>query len=141
MKFTKDNLEQRKNSFYQECAKAMKPEDDPEMVRRFYEHWTAVNPNGRKMAFELIRYSSKPGQVFETSKRLATWRRNEQTNYGRLKNTKTTLPSDFNLRVYRSLSGQQFREYKKKLEANGYSFGGGVTGKWVKKNGEITWLS
>lgn len=41
-----------------------------EMLNKFFRHWTEMNPNGKKMRFEMQT-------VFEVSKRLVTWKEND----------------------------------------------------------------
>ena len=41
-----------------------------EMVREFFDYWTEHNDNGRKMRFEMEK-------IFNVSRRLATWKKNE----------------------------------------------------------------
>jgi len=58
-------LQEREKSFYESLI----PYVDiygPEMVRAFYNYWTQVKPNGKKMLWEMQK-------VFDLKKRLVTW--------------------------------------------------------------------
>lgn len=68
---SEDDLEERKRAFV-EALRPYLSKYGKDMLNKFYLYWAQVSPSGRKMLFERQ-------QVFELSKRLATWKRN---NYG-----------------------------------------------------------
>ena len=73
-----ESIESRKEKFYQSLVPYVE-KYGREMVRAFYDYWTELTPGGRKMRVEQQR-------VFEISKRLATWKKNEtkyETNHNR----------------------------------------------------------
>ena len=75
---TTESIESRKEKFYQSLVPYVE-KYGREMVRAFYDYWTELTPGGRKMRVEQQR-------VFEISKRLATWKKNEtkyETNHDR----------------------------------------------------------
>lgn len=61
----KETLPNRKNQFYDHVAE-FKETYPKEMLRKFYDYWSELNPSGTKMKFELQK-------TWELSKRLATW--------------------------------------------------------------------
>jgi len=86
-------IEQRALIFRDEVAKHL-PNYSKEMLRSFYDYWTEMNQGGRKMRFEMQK-------VFDISKRLATWHRNENNKFnGKQTNENRTneLITDFALR-------------------------------------------
>lgn len=63
------------------------------MLREFYDYWTESNEGGALMRFEMER-------VFDVSRRLATWKRNENTkkggrNYGNFKTATERLRDEY----------------------------------------------
>lgn len=70
------SIEERKKVFYDECAVYVS-KYPKEMIRDFFDYWTEKNTSGIKMRFEMQK-------VFELSKRLATWAKNDK-NYGQSK--------------------------------------------------------
>jgi hypothetical protein len=44
---------------------------DARILKSFYDYWTELNPSGKKMRFEMEK-------TWEMSKRLATWKRNDE---------------------------------------------------------------
>ncbi|HNY55701.1 MAG TPA: hypothetical protein PKI86_08745 [Chitinophagales bacterium] len=61
----KETLESRKKQFYNQVAE-FKETYPKEMLRKFYDYWSELNPSGTKMKFELQK-------TWELSKRLTTW--------------------------------------------------------------------
>jgi len=53
----------------------------------FISYWTEKNPNGRKMRFEKEK-------TFDIHKRLARWKRNIETNFG-----KNAIKNTFDIRI------------------------------------------
>lgn len=68
-KISPPTLQERRNSFKKNLEKFTE-KYGPEMIADFTRHWTEMNPNGKKMRFEMQT-------VFEISKRLITWKNNE----------------------------------------------------------------
>ncbi len=65
---TGDSMEERRSAFVEDL-KPYLAKYGREMLNRFYQYWTQVNPGRKKMLFERQK-------AFEIGKRLATWRRN-----------------------------------------------------------------
>ena len=63
-------IEERANTFMQKVAIHI-PEYSKEMLREFFDYWTEMNDGGKKMRFEMQK-------VFDISKRLKTWDRNNK---------------------------------------------------------------
>ena len=63
-------LQKRKDKFYNDL-KPFLVKYPKEMLRAFFDYWTEKNKSGTYMRFELER-------VFEISRRLATWARNDK---------------------------------------------------------------
>ena len=59
-----------------------------EMVREFYDYWTEMGPNDRKMKFEMVKLNK-----FDPKRRLATWKRN-QVKYESEKNSRYNRRAD-----------------------------------------------
>lgn len=77
------SLEEREKEFMERVA-AHLDTYPKEMLRSFYDYWTEKNEGGRRMKFEMQR-------VFDVSRRLATWKRNEQNKpYGNSKKREST---------------------------------------------------
>jgi hypothetical protein len=74
-KLRKKSIEDRKKAFYNKLIPSV-DEYGKELVREFYEHWTQVNENGKKLHFE-------KETTFEISRRLKTFKRNNDTNFGK----------------------------------------------------------
>lgn len=75
---TTNGIEIRKLNFKQEIG-SFKENFSEKILSEFYSYWTEANPRG-KMRFELEK-------VFEVSKRLATWQKNEDKfNIGKSNN-------------------------------------------------------
>jgi hypothetical protein len=68
-------VEERKINFKNEIKEHSHkyPNLDQEDLSKFFNHWTQMNPNGRKMTFEKIRDKS----AFDVSLRLSTWSKNK----------------------------------------------------------------
>ena len=66
-------IEERKKQFYDELVPFVEIYGK-KMMREFYDYWTAINPNGRKMLFEKQRTKG----VFQVSGRLRTWKKNSK---------------------------------------------------------------
>lgn len=64
-----ETIEDRSKEFMNKCAKFL-DKYDKVMLRAFYDYWTEKNEKGRKMRFEMEK-------VFDISRRLATWKRNQ----------------------------------------------------------------
>lgn len=97
-KVIKKSLEERKKDF----ALALQPFVEKygrDMINKFYKHWTAHNPNDRKMAFEL----SKTGK-FYIANRLATWKQNESKFNSPKQQTQTTSKIETVLNAFEDVS-------------------------------------
>lgn len=97
-KVIKKRLEERKKDF----ALALQPYVEKygrDMINKFYKHWTAHNPNDRKMAFEL----SKTGK-FYIANRLATWKQNESKFNSPKRQTQTTSKIETVLNAFEDVS-------------------------------------
>ena len=71
------SLDERKNAFWQRLVPYIQKGIYPrEMVTAFYQYWTEINENGRRMRFE-------KEATYELPKRLATWWSREPRNNGR----------------------------------------------------------
>lgn len=68
------SLEERANDFMQDVARIGLAKYGEEMCREFYDYWTERNTNGKKMRFEMQK-------VFDISRRLATWNKNNFKHY------------------------------------------------------------
>jgi len=66
----KKTMDERAKEFYNKLRPFIK-EYKPELLRKFYDHWTQYNDGGLKMAFEKER-------TFQISRRLATFKRNDE---------------------------------------------------------------
>lgn len=74
-------LEERKAAFkkliWETIGKNYK-EFSKELLSEFFTHWTATKINGRVMGFEKEK-------TFDILARLRTWKRNKETNFGKIK--------------------------------------------------------
>lgn len=61
----KETLEDRQTFFYNSLKQYVK-DYGKKTIREFYDHWTEMKPNGKKMRFEMER-------TFDIKKRLNTW--------------------------------------------------------------------
>lgn len=84
-------LEERKKKFYESLIPFIE-KYKPEMIRKFYDHWSESSEKGKKM-----RWEKQP--VFDISKRLATWKSNE-INFSP-KNTIVTEPPKIRLNGFK----------------------------------------
>lgn len=66
----KETLPTRKQEFYDQVAE-FKDLYQKELLRKFFDYWTELNPSGTKMKFELQK-------TWELSKRLTTWTSREK---------------------------------------------------------------
>ena len=73
-KFAQD-VDQRKHSFGELLIPYISQYGKQE-IRRFFDYWTEMNPNGQKMRFEKEK-------TFEVSKRLARWNMNQNYDKGK----------------------------------------------------------
>ena len=71
---SKGDVNERRNAFMQKCA-VFVGQYDRQMVRDFFDYWTEMNEGGKKMRFEMQK-------VFDISRRLGTWNRNNKKSYG-----------------------------------------------------------
>ncbi len=112
-------LEQRQKLFYDEVAKFANVYPR-HILRSFYEHWTEINPGGRKMAFEKARAKG----TFEVGKRLGRWYHNYKTDFGRKekgKEVKRRFPNHYDPLYEKKLSPQESVNYYKHLNINGWT--------------------
>lgn len=72
-KKVKKTIDERQEDFRQSLIPHV-PEYGKEMIREFFDFWTEKNDEGTKMKFE--KEKAKRG-MFELSKRLATWKKNQ----------------------------------------------------------------
>ncbi|MBC7486065.1 MAG: DUF4373 domain-containing protein [Cytophagaceae bacterium] len=63
------SLKEREKAFFDSLTPYVK-DYGREMLRAFYNHWSQINPGGKKMWFEMQK-------TFELSKRLQTWKAND----------------------------------------------------------------
>lgn len=97
-KVIKKSLAERKKNF----ALSLQPFVEKygrDMISKFYKHWTAHNPNDRKMAFEL----SKTGK-FYIANRLATWKQNESKFNSPKQQAQTTSKIETVLNAFEDVS-------------------------------------
>ena len=73
------DLQDREEKFKQNVAE-FKGMYSSEMLRAFYNHWSQHGDNDRKMLFEKEK-------AFQVSKRLLTWKRNEERYSSKKENT------------------------------------------------------
>lgn len=66
----KKTIKDRKLAFWNEIVPVAKKRGyDKKECIKFYNHWTQMNPGGKKMWFEKLRAT----KTFDTGKRLTTW--------------------------------------------------------------------
>lgn len=110
-----------------------------EMLTQFFEHWSTVADKGWKMAFEKEK-------TWNTERRLTTWKRNQETNFGRFKKSKdmkTRFPNYFSRKIMRELAPSQWMEYKQHLQTLGFVYNQGVNGQQsfiIDLQGERIWI-
>lgn len=69
-------IEDRQKAFMERLTPYL-PDYSKEMLREFFDYWVEKNPDGRKMRFEMEK-------VFDISRRLKTWKRNNYNNGTRI---------------------------------------------------------
>lgn len=88
-------IEDRQRSFMEKLTPYL-PEYSKEMLREFFDYWVEKNDGGRKMRFEMQK-------VFDVSRRLKTWQRNNYSNGTRTNNKReqglNSLKENFGKRV------------------------------------------
>ena len=72
---TKQTVEARRYAFGERLIPYISQYGKQE-IRRFFDYWTEMNPNGQKMRFEKEK-------TFEVSKRLARWNMNQNYDKGK----------------------------------------------------------
>ena len=82
----KATIEQRKEKFA-ELLQAFEPEFGINMINDFFNYWTEHGPNDRKMRFEKEK-------SFGLTRRLATWKRNQERYEANRKNYSNRFESD-----------------------------------------------
>lgn len=78
------NIEDRKQKFIEDLKPFLLQNFTREILNEFFNYWSEHNPDGKKMRFEMEK-------VFDISKRLAKWKRN---NIGKKTDTKIQQNAD-----------------------------------------------
>lgn len=81
-------IDDRKLAF-KEKLKPFRENYSIEMLKSFFEYWTEINENGKKMRFE-------KQTTFEIQKRLVTWKNNENNFKKNHNNAKSTISDNLN---------------------------------------------
>lgn len=94
----KARIEKTRQSFMNDCGMFV-GQYDKEMVRAFFDYWTELNTPRTKMRFEMEK-------TWETSKRLATWNKNQSKFNGRNSITqKSGVSEDYQRSILERLYG------------------------------------
>jgi len=103
-----------------------------ELLIEFYEYWIEHNVPVKAntlMAYEKALTTGR--KTFQISKRLERFKRNQETNFGRVKKStdmKTNYPHYFSYEKMRSYTPSEWIEYRTHLQTLGYVFNAGVNG-------------
>ncbi len=110
-----------------------------EMLIDFFDHWSTVGDRGWKMAFEKEK-------TWNTKRRLARWKKNAETRFGRFKpskDMKTRFPNYFSYKNMREYTPSEWVEYRTHLQTLGYVFNAGKNGQQgylIDLEGQRKWI-
>ena len=119
---------------------------DKELCIEFFEVWTEHNEPVRSNT--LMRFEKeRKRKAFQINRRLATFKKNKETNFGRFKATKDMdgikFPNYLNKSLLNRLTGDKWLEYKKHLESIGYKYQPSLHGQqsyFVNPKNERIWI-
>jgi len=109
------------------------------MLIEFFEHWSTVSDRGWKMAYEKEK-------TWNTKRRLATWKKLSDTNFGRFKKSKDMkkrFRNYFDRKLMRTLTPSEWQEYRTHLQTIGFVYHPGLNGQQsylVDPQKEMIWL-
>ena len=113
------------------------------MLADFFSYWSEYNEpitSNTKMRFEKEK-------TFNLKRRLATWKKNTETRFGRFKATKDMdsirYPNYLNKSLMNRLTGQKWQEYKEHLLRCGYKYQPGINGQqafFISPKNERIWI-
>ncbi len=118
-----------------------------ELLIEFFEYWIEHNEPVKAntlMAYEKARRTGK--KTFKITGRLATFKRNKETNFGRVKKSKdmkTRFPNYFSYKNMREYTPSEWVEYRTHLQTLGYVFNAGKNGQQgylIDLEGQRKWL-
>lgn len=96
-----------------------------EMLSDFFEYWTDMNDNGKKMYFEMEKRWSTLG-------RLSTWKKNSKKFTVKKTNNNEKMPDYYNKSFMAKLIGNDQMQYKKHLISLGFKWNTSPGGSFIQ---------